>query len=178
MVLEDAMVLFGFKPGSIQSRSSVLKVYRRLLFKFHPDHGGDADDFRKLTDAFNLLAKVFKDIGVVGSDDVVTICGRPLCDLGKGYPITEPACTCDECDGGGYRKYSGLKEGTGEYKSYGECGGEVSRTRRVTPLGMEDSYWKFEYDGAMWLRETYSGNGTLHVKCQKCTRMFFKKWVI
>lgn len=124
MVLEDAMILFGFKPGSIQDRSSVLKVYRKLSFKFHPDHGGDADDFKKLTDAFKLLAKVFKDIGVAGSDDIVTICGRQLSDLGKGYPITESACTCDECDGMGYRKYSGLKEGTGEYRSCEECGGD------------------------------------------------------
>lgn len=33
------------------------RSYRRLAAKLHPDHGGDADRFRALTDAYEWLAK-------------------------------------------------------------------------------------------------------------------------
>ena len=118
MELFEAIRLFGFEHTEY-SRRDILKRYRILSFKFHPDHGGNNDDFNRLTDAFNILSKECKDLG--GKEK--TIEGKKLSDLGKGYPITESAKTCDDCDGDGYRMYKGGIEFTGNMVKCPTCEG-------------------------------------------------------
>jgi len=77
-------------------------VYRKIAFIVHPDIGGTEEQFQKLKDAYDLL----KDLCVSEIIELDhTIEGYTLSELGKGYPITESARTCDICNGYGYKKY-------------------------------------------------------------------------
>ena len=119
MELSEAKKLFSLDS---LDRRLLLKKYRALAFTCHPDYGGDPEAFNRLMDAFHILSKNCKD----GVDDkgAKTIDGKRISDLGKGYPITESARTCDACDGKGYNMFHGNAEGTGEYKTCPACGGD------------------------------------------------------
>jgi DnaJ-class molecular chaperone len=119
------MEIFGLEVGSSQSKQYIKKVYRARSLTLHPDMGGDADEFRELTDAFRVLEKVFKDNVERGDDsDIEVSPGKRLSELGKGYPITDSARTCDRCEGKGYNVFSGQRRGTGEFKKCPTCGGD------------------------------------------------------
>ncbi len=53
MPLDQACQMLGVPAN--YSREDVVKAFRRLALKHHPDHGGDAGAFQKLTEARNLL---------------------------------------------------------------------------------------------------------------------------
>lgn len=101
-----AMIIMDITLPS--SKLEIRKSYRRLAFMRHPDRGGSEEGFKELTSAFELL----KDLGTeeieegVAKESRATLDGTPLRDLGKGYPLTEHARSCDTCLGKGYRMYS------------------------------------------------------------------------
>jgi DnaJ domain len=53
MPLDQARQLLGVSEN--YSREEVIKAFRKLALKHHPDHGGDADMLRKLVEARDLL---------------------------------------------------------------------------------------------------------------------------
>lgn len=53
MPLADAIVLLGVPAN--YTREDVIAAFRREVKKAHPDHGGTADDFRKLVEARDRL---------------------------------------------------------------------------------------------------------------------------
>jgi DnaJ-class molecular chaperone len=120
--IEGALSLFGFASSDVLSRAVILRRYRELVMINHPDMGGDADMFNRITEAYAILKRAgYKD----NADNIEkTIDGYKLCDLGNGYPITESAITCETCDGHGYRQYSGMVEHTGHYEACKVCGGD------------------------------------------------------
>lgn len=100
----------------------LLKQYRIQARVKHPDVGGSESDFVELQEAYSVLeGEAVSGEGYCG-DVRETIEGYPLSDLGKGYPLSESARTCDVCDGKGYQKFT---ESRG-YKTVDcvECRGE------------------------------------------------------
>ena len=53
MPLDAARQLLGVPEN--YSRDDVIRAFRKIALKHHPDHGGDADVFRKLVEARDLL---------------------------------------------------------------------------------------------------------------------------
>ena len=49
----SAWTLLRLAPGA--SLAEVKKAFRALALETHPDHGGDADEFRKIQDAYERL---------------------------------------------------------------------------------------------------------------------------
>lgn len=45
--------------GAFQSVEDIKKEYRRLVMKYHPDHGGNEDQFKEIQDEFEKLLETF-----------------------------------------------------------------------------------------------------------------------
>lgn len=96
---EDALVVLGL--GNPFTHVQLKSAYRRLAHDHHPDKGGDAALFARLKVAYDTLNPL---AGRTKATEVeTTVCGKPLRDLGRGYPLTESAKSCGNCDGKGYR---------------------------------------------------------------------------
>jgi len=102
-----------FSPRQLKS------AFRRSSSIKHPDVGGSQEDFIALMQAFELLKPL---AGATGDDvaELVTVEGTPLADLGKGYPITTSAKTCEGCGGRGYKSFRETKR---EWGDCPHCGG-------------------------------------------------------
>jgi len=90
-------------------------AFRAKSFFAHPDAGGSDEAFRLLVEAFDLL----KGSARIGGDKE-TVEGRPLSELGQGYPLTESAKTCELCEGRGYRIFHRRKR---QMLQCDKCGG-------------------------------------------------------
>lgn len=65
MELHEALEIFGFKDGEDIDSTELKKRYRKLAFKYHPDHGGDTDKFKDINEANSMLLnrlKIFEQI--------------------------------------------------------------------------------------------------------------------
>lgn len=65
MELHEALEIFGFKDGEDIDSTELKKRYRKLAFRYHPDHGGDADKFKDINEANSMLLnrlKIFEQI--------------------------------------------------------------------------------------------------------------------
>lgn len=65
MELHEALEIFGFKDGEDINSTELKKRYRKLAFKYHPDHGGDTDKFKDINEANSMLLnrlKIFEQI--------------------------------------------------------------------------------------------------------------------
>lgn len=83
----------------------LIKAYRRQSFVVHPDHGGTAEEFSILQDAFDFLKP--QAVHELGKEvyELQTIDGTPLAELGQGLPITVSAKECEFCEGKGYKVF-------------------------------------------------------------------------
>jgi DnaJ-class molecular chaperone len=117
---DQAKKLFGNLLAENFSRAELKKAYRVLVMDKHPDHGGTDEEFGALTSAFKLLEGQAENQKKV----LYTIDGQKLSDLGRGYPITENARTCERCEGLGFKRYSGMSTGTGKFEQCTLCGGD------------------------------------------------------
>lgn len=77
-------------------------AFRAKAQESHPDKGGKQEDFIKAKSAFDLL---IKDAGQ--TQQVNTVDGTPLSELGKGLKVS--GRTCKECFGKGYNEYTYTK---------------------------------------------------------------------
>jgi hypothetical protein len=87
------------------SMRELKSAFRAKAMSAHPDHGGDAEKFMQYQDAFDLL----KTLATINGKEGVKAAlqdGTLLTELGKGYPLTVSAKTCDSCDGRGYGSYT------------------------------------------------------------------------
>lgn len=90
-----------FSPQALKS------AFRRASFLKHPDAGGSQDGFVALMQAFEALKPYASTTGASAEElrTLTTVEGTPLNDLGKGYPLTVSARTCEKCQGHGYRTF-------------------------------------------------------------------------
>lgn len=51
----QALHIMGFKEGETPTETDIKKQYRKLSLKHHPDKGGTAENFHKITKAYNIL---------------------------------------------------------------------------------------------------------------------------
>ena len=80
----------------------LLAAYRREAMTRHPDRGGSDDLFRELTLAYDFMRPLALASVVDSDGPKMTVHGVPLSDLGRGFPLTKSARTCDRCGGAGY----------------------------------------------------------------------------
>lgn len=96
--------VFGMSPPL--NKREFISRYRELAIEYHPDHGGSAEQFTKLQAARETILSF--DSLFVGIRDnnlpLMTTNSIPLSELGKGYPNTINAVSCDKCEGDGYKK--------------------------------------------------------------------------
>ena len=100
------------------------KAFRTCAFLCHPDAGGSVDEFQLLQDAYAaLLSSATAREGIT---EFQTVCGRAFSDLGHGYPLTESARSCGDCDGHGYQE---MHEPTGHIEAECDACGGTGLTR-------------------------------------------------
>jgi len=104
-VREAGMVLGLVVPAEM---GKIRKAFRRLAIDNHPDRGGNVVRFEEVKNAYELLCATPEAIRI-GKNDAARIVklsdGTPVKNLGRGFPITEAATTCEECDGQGFRTH-------------------------------------------------------------------------
>jgi DnaJ-class molecular chaperone len=131
-----------FSPHALKS------AFRRASFLKHPDAGGSQEEFIALMQAFDVLKPCATTAGASPEEmqTLTTVDGTPLADLGKGYPLTVSARTCEKCSGLGYKEFHETDRKLGTCKKCGgsgmvrypckKCGGSGDykhpRTGRVT----------------------------------------------
>ena len=80
----------------------IKSAFRKKAMIHHPDVGGDAASFRRIEEAYRILAAspdILKSLTEVMKK---TVDGIYLDTLGKGYPLSVSAKTCENCTGRGY----------------------------------------------------------------------------
>eukprot|EP00759_Apiculatamorpha_spiralis_P010772 PhF_6_TR17619/c0_g1_i1/m.26766 len=83
--LSQAYGIFGYSMNQPITTVELKKRYRELILKYHPDHGGSADDFRKLQKAYKALQSHDRDTKRTFKVE------RMTADEGMGYNIKEAA---------------------------------------------------------------------------------------
>lgn len=125
MNLQEAKDILTRNTSDLFTASYLKKIFRKEAFTYHPDYGGKEEDFKVLQQAFEELepkAQVFVDGQPVGTGELRTMQGISLTDLGKGYPLTTSAHSCDDCDGNGWRQYESSE--VAGYETCTQCEGE------------------------------------------------------
>lgn len=113
MNVEDAKSVLVV--GDRFTERELKKSFRRQALLCHSDHGGSDGAFIELQEAYDLL----KDKAYVNGHDIKgleTVDGISLSELGKGFPLSVSAHSCDDCEGRGWKKYS-----SGEIDHYEKC---------------------------------------------------------
>ena len=99
MELHEALEIFGFKDGEDIDSTELKKRYRKLAFKNHPDHGGDADKFKDINEANSMLLnrlKIFEQIkrfkesqkvhaAIISLKDYISLYNGATFKLSDGY---------------------------------------------------------------------------------------------
>lgn len=99
MELHEALEIFGFKDGEDIDSTELKKRYRKLAFKYHPDHGGDTDKFKDINEANSILLnrlKIFEQIkrfkesqkvhaAIIGLKDYISLYSGNTFRLSDGY---------------------------------------------------------------------------------------------
>jgi DnaJ-class molecular chaperone len=89
--------------GSAFSAQELKASFRRKSLVLHPDMGGSEKDFIELNDAFGILSSLAKNgIGA----NLETVDGIKLSELGKGYPLSVSAISCENCEGKGWKSFT------------------------------------------------------------------------
>lgn len=99
MELHEALEIFGFKDGEDIDSTELKKRYRKLAFKYHPDHGGDTDKFKDINEANSMLLnrlKIFEQIkrfkesqkvhaAIISLKDYISLYNGATFKLSDGY---------------------------------------------------------------------------------------------
>lgn len=88
------------------NKREFISRYRELAIEYHPDQGGNVEQFKKLQSARETILSF--DSLFVGIRDnnlpLMTTNHVLLSDLGKGYSNTINVVSCDKCEGDGYKE--------------------------------------------------------------------------
>lgn len=185
---KEARSIFGLESNF--SLSGLKKLFRDRAKLAHPDVGGTEKEFQDLSAAFETLSKfATREDGV--EEASTTVDGLSLSELGKGYPLSVSAVTCEGCEGRGYKGYTTVMEtrpepcpacrgtalfsypckrcqGTGKYKHpntgkvLGDCNG-CKGTGRFVPKADPRKYNVF----MLGLRRHPDGVSYAH-ECKEC----------
>jgi len=102
------------------TKTDLRKCFRRRAFDAHPDSGGSEEAFTILQEAYTTLKKFV--VADETDEEARATNGMKLSELGKGYPLTESAKTCETCGGFGYRDYQ-VDQPQHELVTCMHCGG-------------------------------------------------------
>lgn len=58
--ISEALFIFGFSIDSVITKDIIMKKFRKLSLKHHPDKGGDARIFAKVAEAKEILIRDFE----------------------------------------------------------------------------------------------------------------------
>lgn len=115
----EAQKLLGLGLNGGFTAVELKKAFRARSFICHPDAGGSSEEFHKLQEAYRTLEPWAK--AEEGIKEQATVDGTALSELGQGYPLTESARPCEDCDGHGYRE---MHEPSGHIEAECDvCGG-------------------------------------------------------
>jgi hypothetical protein len=62
--IADSLLALGLSPDVKHERVSIKKAYRSMAMEHHPDRGGDADEFKRVSEAWELLREHMEIIGL------------------------------------------------------------------------------------------------------------------
>ena len=62
MTIGEALFTFDFTSGSKITKKIIMKKFRQLSLRHHPDKGGDAKKFSKVVEAKEILMRDFETI--------------------------------------------------------------------------------------------------------------------
>jgi hypothetical protein len=123
MSFETELDFFGLKRG--YSMQELKAAFRQVAVKTHPDIGGIREEFERAMSFFNILSNNCTNFGKrpdgTHFEGDKTVEGHKLVDLGRGYPITESAKTCEACNGVGYTSFR--RERDKKYQICDACNG-------------------------------------------------------
>lgn len=167
MTIEEAMVIMGVKKSV--TKRELLQTYRRLALERHPDHGGTADAFTCLTQAYEALEATAI---VESTAKSKTVDGVLLQGLGRGYPITESAMACDVCDGKGYAEYTapGARIGEEQCKA---CNGTGLFSYPCKKCGGTGDYKHPKTDRVIGICRLCDGSGRFYPKLVRTSTWSF-----
>jgi len=107
LTYEEGLHLLGLLNAPKVTLQDVKSMYRFRAFKCHPDMGGNAEEFRKLKDAYDTVLentdRLTVDSDVEGIE--YTADGYPISALGKGLGDKDimGSMGCTNCQGKGYK---------------------------------------------------------------------------
>lgn len=80
--------------------------YRTRAFESHPDVGGNAEEFKQVKEAYDLLIPFCVLSNGTNGINYKTIEGDLICDLGRGLGPTTNSDDCPECKGKGWYEHT------------------------------------------------------------------------
>ncbi len=90
--------LLGLDEGATQEQ--VKSTYRALALVHHPDRGGDAEEFARISAAYRRLMAVARPSGAAPEPRECPTCeGRKKIEVRSGF--TSVKLTCETCGGSG-----------------------------------------------------------------------------
>jgi hypothetical protein len=106
MSIDEAKKMFKVEGNDKISTRELRRRFRAKCYETHTDAGGTVEAFDALKDAYTILQKSDCIEGVERAATTLLDGVTPLSTLGQGYPLIEPAKTCEQCDGAGYKEYT------------------------------------------------------------------------
>lgn len=105
--LTQAYDTLGVKEGA--SGKEILSAYRKATLKFHPDKGGNPQDFIRITDAFRdiktAMGTAYFNCGVPVPKDIIekfSLTPKMVAGLMRGDMASVPAAAIDALQGAGF----------------------------------------------------------------------------
>lgn len=109
MNIQQAAELLGFEPGAAITEDDIVKAYKDKAKTTHPDMGGNDEDFRQCTLAYNVLREAVKRPASPGQRiraKCPKCAGRGVIDNRRAWRVLK--VRCPECKGTGASQPQGV----------------------------------------------------------------------
>lgn len=72
ITIQEACRLFSVEQNSVPDKDTLKMKFKELAFQYHPDRGGNTENFNRVQEAYNLLLN-HSNRGIGSSEIIVTI---------------------------------------------------------------------------------------------------------